>query len=278
MSWWGKLIGGYFGFMLGGPLGALLGAAVGHGFDRGLKQMKEGVLPPTGDQERIQTAFFTATFSVMGHLAKADGRVTRTEIRFAEAVMAQMNLSGEMRKTAIRLFGEGKEAGFPLDAVLDQFRQEVGRRRNLLRMFLEIQIQSAYGDGAVSAVEEQLLLRISRRLGVPEYEFRILEKMIGAQVRFREQAAYGPGAGAGRAGYRPQRAGPSLDDAYAALGLSRGASDAEVKKAYRRLMSQHHPDKLVAKGLPEEMMKVAAQKTHEIKQAYEIIREARGIR
>lgn len=276
MSWWGKLIGGYFGFMLGGPLGALLGAAVGHGFDRGLKQMKGGVLPPPGDQERIQTAFFTATFSVMGHLAKADGRVTQTEIRFAEAVMAQMNLSGEMRKTAIRLFGEGKAPDFPLEALLDQFRHEVGRRRNLLRMFLEIQIQAAYGDGAISAVEDELLRRISRRLGVPEYEFRILEKMIGAQVRFREQAAQG--AGAGRGGHRPQPTAPSLDDAYAALGLARDASDAEVKKAYRRLMSQHHPDKLVAKGLPEEMMKVASQKTHEIKQAYEIIREARGIR
>lgn len=276
MSWWGKLIGGYFGFMLGGPLGAVLGAAVGHGFDRGLKQVKEGKLPPPGDQERIQTAFFTATFSVMGHLAKADGRVTESEIRFAEAVMAQMNLSGEMRRTAIRLFGEGKAPGFPLDAVLDQFRQEVGRRRNLLRMFLEIQIQAAWRDGAISSVEEQLLLRISRRVGVPEFEFRILEKMIAAQARFREQAAYGTGGQ--RGGHRPQPAGPSLEDAYAALGLSQGASDAEVKKSYRRLMSQHHPDKLVAKGLPEEMMKVAAQKTHEIKQAYEIIREARGIR
>ena len=276
MSWWGKLIGGYFGFMLGGPLGAVLGAAVGHGFDRGLKQMKEGKLPPPGDQERIQTAFFTATFSVMGHLAKADGRVSESEIRFAEAVMAQMNLSGEMRRTAIRLFGEGKAAGFPLDAVLDQFRQEVGRRRNLLRMFLEIQIQAAWRDGAISSVEEQLLLRISRRVGVPEFEFRILEKMIAAQARFREQTAYG--AGRQRGGHRPQPTGPSLEDAYAALGLSQDVSDAEVKKSYRRLMSQHHPDKLVAKGLPEEMMKVAAQKTHEIKQAYEIIREARGIR
>lgn len=277
MSWWGKLIGGYFGFMLGGPLGALLGAAVGHGFDRGMRQMKEGVLPPPGDQERVQTAFFTATFSVMGHLAKADGQVTRTEIRFAEAVMAQMNLSGEMRKTAVRLFTEGKASDFPLDDVLDQFRREVGRRRNLLRMFVEILIQAAYGDGSLSNIEEQILLRICRRLGIADYEFRILEKMVGAQVRFRQQAGQGAGARGGGA-YRPAPAGPSLDDAYAALGLSRNATDAEVKKAYRRLMSQHHPDKLVAKGLPEEMMKVAAQKTHEIKQAYEIIKERRGIR
>jgi DnaJ like chaperone protein len=274
VSWWGKLIGGYFGFMIGGPLGAVLGAAVGHGFDRGVSQIRGEGMPRPGDQERIQTAFFTATFSVMGHLAKVDGHVTRDEIRFAEAVMAQMNLSADMRRTAIRLFTEGKAADFPLNAVLDQFRQEVGRRMNLLRMFMEIQLQAAYGDAQLSLAEEQMLLRICHRLGFPEYEFRVLDKMAAAHARFRQQAG---GQGAGR---EPGMASgrPALDQAYAVLGLSREASDAEVKKAYRRLMSQHHPDKLVAKGLPEEMMKVASQKTHEIKQAFEAIKEARGMR
>ncbi|OQX47943.1 MAG: molecular chaperone DjlA, partial [Candidatus Sedimenticola endophacoides] len=72
-------------------------------------------------------------------------------------------------------------------------------------------------------------------------------------------------------------AGLVLDDAYAILNVSADATDAEVKRAYRRLLSQHHPDKLVAKGLPDEMMKVAAQKTHEIRQAYERVKEARGL-
>ena len=274
MSWWGKLIGGYFGFMLGGPLGALLGAAVGHGFDRGMKTVREGDLPPPGDQERVQTAFFTTTFSVLGHLAKADGVVTRGEIRFAEAVMAQMNLSPDMRRTAIRLFNEGKSADFQLDEVIGQFAREVGRRRNLVRMCLEILLQAAYGDGHMPKAEEQILLRICRHIGVPEYEFRILQKMTEAHFRFQQHA----GQGAGRHGQPAQPQGPTLDEAYALLGLSDGASDSEVKKAYRRLMSQHHPDKLVAKGLPEEMMKVAARKTHEIRQAYERIREARGLR
>jgi len=271
VSWWGKLIGGYFGFMLGGPLGAVLGAAVGHGFDRGVSRVAEDILPKPGEQERIQTAFFTATFSVMGHLAKADGAVTRDEIRFAEAVMAQMNLSPDMRRTAIGLFNEGKAPDFPIDDVLDQFRQEIGRRTNLLRMFIELQLQAVYGDGRLSRAEEQLLLRICRRLGFPEYEFRILEKMAAAHHRFRQQ---------GGAGTRPEApsGAPSEDQAYAVLGLTRAATDGEVKKAYRRLISQHHPDKLVAKGLPEQMMKMAAQKTHEIKQAYETIKEKRGLR
>ena len=187
--------------------------------------------------------------------------------------MARMSLSADMRRTAIRLFEEGKAADFPLDQVLDQLAYEIGRRRNLARMFLEILLQAAYGDGQLATPEEQVLLRVCRRLGIPEIEFRMLQKMAEAHFRFEQHA--GAGEGGAR---RPQPQGPSLDEAYGLLGLSSSATDAEVKKAYRRLMSQHHPDKLVAKGLPEEMMKVAAQKTHEIRQAYERIKEARDLR
>lgn len=271
MSWWGKLVGGALGFMLGGPLGAVLGVALGHNFDKGLRGLPEGGFSTgdfsPGDRERVQTAFFTATFSVMGALAKVDGRVTPEEIRLAETVMSQMDLSAEMRKTAIRLFNEGKRSGFPLDDVVRQFRAECGRRTTLLQMFLEIQLQAAYADGSLDTSEDALLLRICRMLGISEVDYRRLERMIGAQV--------GVGAGGGRA--RPSTGEPSLQQAYDILGVTAPSSDAEVKKAYRRLLSQHHPDKLVSKGLPEEMMKVAAHKTHEIKQAYERIRRERGL-
>ncbi len=79
MSWWGKVLGGAFGFMLGGPLGAMMGAALGHSFDKGLRGLDDNLIGP-GDQQRVQMAFFTATFSMMGHIAKADGTVTRDEI------------------------------------------------------------------------------------------------------------------------------------------------------------------------------------------------------
>lgn len=260
MSWWGKLVGGAFGFMMGGPLGAVLGAALGHSFDKGLSGLPGGYAP--GQQERVQTAFFTTTFSVMGAIAKADGRVSKQEIHLAESLMSQMGLQGEMRRTAMRLFTEGKAADFPLDEVLQQFRSECHGRSTLIRMFIEIQLQAAYADGQLHKTEEQLLLHICAQLGFSEAAFRAIERMLQAQRHY---------TGAGSA----QAAVPSLDDAYAMLGVKPGASDAEVKKAYRRLMSQHHPDKLVSKGLPEEMMKVASRKTHEIKQAYEQIKQAR---
>jgi DnaJ like chaperone protein len=269
MAWWGKLLGGAFGFMMGGPLGAILGAALGHGFDRGLVSSEQVTLEP-GERERIQAAFFTATFSVLGHVAKADGRVTEQEIGLARTLMDEMDLTADMRRTAIRLFTEGKDAGFPLDQVLAQFRQECQRRSTLLQMFMEVQLQGAYADGRLAPAEERVLRHMASRLGFSETAFRRLERMVWAERAF---------AGAGT-GPEPGRAAPeaSLADAYAVLNLTPEATDGQVKTAYRRLINQHHPDKLVSKGLPEEMMKLATQKTHEIKQAYELVKKARGMR
>jgi len=269
LSWWGKVVGGTFGFMVGGPLGALLGAALGHNLDKGLSGLEgaEGLNP--GDRERVQSAFFTATFSVMGHIAKADGKVSSDEIAMAEAVMVEMDLSPELRQTAKRLFSEGKSDDFPLDEVLKQFRRECHRRQTLIQMFVELQIQAAYADGQLDPAEEQLLLHICSKLGISQSAFRQLLQMI--------RAGQNSTGTRGRKNRSIQPEGVSLKDAYAILNSSPEASDSEVKKSYRRLLSQHHPDKLVAKGLPEEMMKMATRKTHEIRKAYEKIKETRDL-
>ncbi len=267
MAWWGKALGGAFGFMMGGPLGALIGIAFGHNFDKGLSSVMSdsGFFP--GQQERVQAAFFTATFSVMGYIAKADGRVSREEIKMAEAVMSQMGLTGEVRESAKKLFNEGKSDDFPLDDVLDQFKKEVHRRSTLIQVFLEIQLQAAYADGVLDKSEEQVLIHICRRLGVPLDQFQRLEDMLKA----------GFGQGSYQAPGQPRHK-TTLQEAYTLLGVEKSASDAEVKKAYRRLMSQHHPDKLVAKGLPEQMIKDATEKTQQIKDAYEQIKASRGMK
>jgi DnaJ like chaperone protein len=270
VAWWGKVVGGALGFVVGGPLGALLGAVLGHNLDRGMASLGGGEDLEPGERERVQTAFFTAAFTVMGHMAKADGRVSQREIAVAEALMAQMDLSPDKRRAAIGLFNQGKAPGFRLNEVLDQFRRECHRRRTLIQMFLEIQIQAAYADGPPSENERGLLLHICDRLGIPEFLFRRLEQLVRLQHQFAEEDAGGGGRHAA-----PAR-GPTLAEAYAVLGVDEKATDAEVKRAYRRLLSQHHPDKLVSKGLPEEMMKLATQKTHEIRQAYELVSRARA--
>ncbi|MCI0733444.1 MAG: co-chaperone DjlA [Methylococcaceae bacterium] len=271
MSWLGKVFGGAFGFLLGGPLGGILGAALGHQFDKGVAGLDaaSGVSFEPGSQRRVQMAFFTATFSIMGHLAKADGKVSREEIDLAEAIIRNMELSLEMRQAAIRLFNEGKNPDFPLDDIVDQLRQECHRRTTLIRMFIEIQLQAAFADGALNPIEDRLLQYICTRLQFSKIDYQRLKANFQAQQRFSE---YGE-----QRGRAARQKPPQIDDAYAVLGLQPSASDSEIKKAYRRLISQHHPDKLVSKGLPEEMIKLATEKTRQIRKAYELIREKRGM-
>ncbi len=260
MSWWGKVVGGAFGFMLGGPLGALLGAALGNYFDSGLDSVDSDNLLGRGSTERVQTAFFTATFSVMGYIAKSDGHVSRSEIELAERVMQQMRLSPRQRQVAVDLFNEGKREGFPLLQVLAQFRREASRRSTLLQMFLEIIVATAFADGKLDAGERDLLQTIAAQLGFSPRQLDNLLRRISGQAQFAQTES----------GER------QLQAAYKLLGLSEDASEAELKKAYRRQMNQHHPDKLVAKGLPDEMTDIATRKAQEIKAAYELIKSSRA--
>ena len=244
--------------MLGGPLGAVFGAAFGHNFDRGLGSLGSQTAF-TENVERIQTAFFTATFSVMGHVAKSDGQVSRMEIHMAEDVMRQMRLNAQQKKVAQRLFNEGKKGNFPLEEALEQFRLECHRRRNLMQMFMEIQIATALSDGSLNASESAILEKAASILGFSREGYNAILHRMRAQ----------------RHAHEGQDSGMSLQDAYKLLGVDRNAPDAEVKKAYRRQMNQHHPDKLVSKGLPEEMMEMANKKVQDIKSAYETIKKSR---
>jgi DnaJ like chaperone protein len=263
MSWWGKLLGGTFGFMLGGPLGAILGASLGHNFDRGVDGLTDQPQLGSIDVEKVQSAFFTATFSMMGHLAKSDGKITKAEIAVAESVMQQMKLSAQQKKVAISLFEKGKQADFPAQAMLRQLREECNFRRNLLQMFMEILIVTALADGDLQPAERQILDNAATAVGFSRQDFQSILMRLQASQRM-----HGKQESASKAS--------RLDDAYRTLGIARGASEAELKRAYRRLMNQHHPDKLVAKGLPQEMMDMANQKTQEIKAAYELIRNSQA--
>jgi DnaJ like chaperone protein len=266
--WWGKIIGGVLGFFRGGISGAIIGALLGHIVDR--------ILASFVGVGNTQHAFFKALFSTLGHLSKADGRVTEHEIRAAETLMQRMNISSEERKRAIEYFNEGKRVGFSLQEALRSFVQHTVVRQDLRQMFMEIVVDAAFADGKVSHAEQNVLLRVAHELRIPGHLFAAM--MQARQFGYTQAGAgAGPGPGAGR-GRGSVASRQPLAQAYAKLGLQEGASDAEVKKAYRKLVSQYHPDKLVSRGLPEEMMEVAKTRVREINTAYDQIKAAKGIK
>ena len=259
MSWWTSVLGGALGYMIGGPLGAMLGVAFAGNLSKGKSNFRGSASDyRPGDQQRVQAAFFSSVFSVMGYIAKVDGKVSKSEILLAQQVMQHMQLSEDMQKAAKELFNQGKQKDFKLDEVLEQFRTESHRRTHLVRMFLEIQIQATYADGVFDDKEYDALKYIAQKLRFPIHE---LERLI-------QQFSVASG----------KSSKLTIDDAYVILGADKSLTDKELKRAYRRLLAQHHPDKLVAKGLPDEMIKLANDKTQEIISAYELIKKHRGMR
>ena len=271
MGWYGKLIGAALGAIIGrGLLGAIVGFVIGHLYDSRVaadRRQRPGPRPGgTAPPADLQAAFFRATFQVMGHVAKADGRVTTLEIDAARDAMRRFSLGEREMRRAIELYTEGKAADFPLEDSLATLRVGTAGREDLRRLFLQIQLEAALRGGGLSVPVRGVFARMCAALDVSVIEFAALEAML----RMRSYA------GGASAGARP----PSdrLADAYQVLGVDAAASDADVTLAYRRLVSQNHPDKLVANGLPESMIEAAHERTRRILDAYEVVRNYRGMK
>ena len=262
---WGKVLGAVFGFAVFNLPGAILGLWLGHKFDKGVQFKNFGY---ARDPQQVQLTFFSTVFKVMGHIAKADGRVSENEIQMAKAVMSHMGLSEARRQSAIENFTSGKQPEFDLTSCLTQFTQDCGRDPNLMQMFIEIQISAAFADGSLGTAERQVLDAIAQQIGISSLRLNLLINSVQAQQRYHQQ----------QQGQRQQSSTMQLADAYQLLLVDPNASDKEVKRAYRKMMSQHHPDKLAAKGMPDDMLEVAKEKTQEIQSAWEMIRKQRNIR
>ncbi len=246
------------GFSFYGLRGLVLGAVLGYVLGRFALSSARTRL------SGMQSQFLDATFAVMGALCKADGVVTRDEIQVTEAVFARMGLSPEQKQKARAAFNRGKAADFDLDAEVDGFVQAVGGAAVFYQLFLQVQLSAVAADGQVHAAEHAMLVRVARRLGLGEADVARLEALL--------RAASGAAPATGRPPPKQR-----LDDAYTALGVTREASDEEIKRAYRKLISENHPDKLAGKGLPESMRAIAEERARELNVAYDLIKKSREI-
>ena len=245
----GSLLGMFFG---GGPVGAVIGGILGYYFSRHIDGIANR---PRGWQGTVQAVFFRTTFRTLGHLAKADGRVSEQEIETARNIMRHLGLNDSSKAQAIKFFNEGKSPAFNLEQAIREFKLCCWYKPMLYSVFMDFLTQMATADGSNN--QQQILNDIARQLGI---------SYSGYQYKQRQRSS---------ANYYTSN---SVNNDYKLLNISKTAERAEVKKAYRRAMNANHPDKLIAKGVPEEMIKLATEKTQQIKEAYERICAARGFK
>ncbi len=270
MRYKGKVIGILLALMGGaGIWGLLIGFILGHFFD---SASESGAFRFGHKQASRQRQFFITTFQVMGHLTKSKGRVTEADIELAQIIMRRMRLDGEAKLAAQQAFREGKQPAFPLREKLRQLRGICFGRYDLIRIFLEIQAQAALADGELHPNEHKVLYIIADELGVSRQEFDVFLRMMAGGEQFRRQQ----GSHQQNRHQQYPSSRTTLQDACQLLGVSVDDDPVKIKRAYRKQMAIHHPDKLVAKGLPPEMMELAKQKAQNIQAAYDVIRQANG--
>ncbi|MDH3454523.1 MAG: co-chaperone DjlA [Desulfuromonadales bacterium] len=249
MSWFGKIMGGSVGFMLGGPIGALVGVSLGHAL---IDDKARSGYAETGrltGQEQRQAIFFTAMFAMLGKMAKADGRVCENEINVVRSFMHdKLRLDATMQKFAMGVFNQAKDNNTPFEDYARQFGQVFQNEQQLRMMFFEMLFTVALADGVLHPAEEKILRAAPAMLGLHGNIYDTVKRQFVSD----------------------------LSHHYAMLGLENGADLSTVKKAYRKLVTEYHPDKIVSKGLPEDFIKFAEQKFREINEAYEAITKSKA--
>ncbi len=272
-----RILAMILGYKLAGFWGLIAGFILGHWL---VKVLKHHLKQPSSQTQAVQQLLFNTSFPLMGYIAKSDGRVSEKEIAATEELMRRMRLSASQRQEAIALFKTGMQSDFDANALLadfnNRYRQAEPGLGDLNHLLLIYVMAIAMADGALAQGAQSRLGNIAEQLGVSRFLFEQMLRMAEAQTQFRGGF------------YRDNRQQDSatssnhspsaLAAAYTALGISPDINDADLKKAYRKLMSQYHPDKLAGQGLPEDMIHVATEKAQEIQAAYDVIRKHRGIK
>ena len=253
MSVWGKVIGGVAGFALGGPLGAILGTVAGHAVDKIRAEEAAaayGAVPGGADNARRQAAFTTAIIVLAAKMAKADGQVTRDEV---DAFKAVFQIPAHEMAAVGQVFDRAKRDARGFEPYAEQISELFRHQPQVMEELIGALFHIAMADGVFHPGEEAYLKRVALIFGFTGHEFE------------RLKAIHTQGFG-----------GPEEADPYAVLDLPHDAPDDDIKKAYRKLVVENHPDKLTAQGLPQEFIDLANEKLATINAAYDRIRKQRG--
>ncbi|OCG23548.1 hypothetical protein A9G22_05740 [Gilliamella sp. App2-1] len=230
--------------------------------------------------------YLTVVFEVLGHLSKAKGVVTQDDINLARQFMNRLQLDNNSRKLAQDSFNRGKASDYPLRLRLKELYTQYRFRRNVLNIFCEQLIQAALVDGILDEKEQKILFIVADEFNIPRQQMAMYIQMMMGSYHFHQQndnrQQYQRNEYQHRnnhyGNYHGRSAQSDLQNAYKVLGINSSAEITEIKRAYRKLMNEHHPDKLVSKGLPKEMLEAAKKRAQEIQAAYDLIKASRGFK
>lgn len=253
MGWFGKVTLGSLGMLLGGPLGAIAGAALGHVLiDKpavSVQQDHRQIPPPEfGQVDRVQAAFFVSLFSVLGKISKADGVVSRDEIKVVQAFIDGLPIDETERQFARRVFNAAKNSGYRIEDFASQLYHAVNGQPELIHSYFDLLWRIVAADRTLHAAEEEALKKVKD-------SFRINDQ------RYEEmKAVYFDG----------------LDKHYKVLNCTPDSSIDDIKRNYKKLVKEFHPDVIISKGLPEEFVEFASNRFREIQESYEKIQKERN--
>ena len=256
MGLFGKIVGGTIGFMMGGPLGAIAGVAFAHVLGQSREADRiSGSSYYQNYNRRMNTVdhahmtFFVGAFSLLAKLAKADGEVTRSEeATIRRFMIEELRMDQTSQYTALRIFDAALDSSESYVDIAQQFYREFRGRPQILELMIDIMFRVAVADGSASKAEGNMILHIVRIFSFTQAQYdRIKERYVVNTNKY-----------------------------YAVLNCRPEDDDETIKKSYRKLVRENHPDIIASKGLPDEFQQVAADKFREIHEAYEKIRKERG--
>jgi DnaJ like chaperone protein len=281
-TWWGKLIGAFFGFLIAGPIGAFFGLFVGNFFDRGLTLHFSHPFWAYNSEKSTTTkaTFFEATFAMLGLMAKADGNVSQAAIDYTNNVMVQMTLNKGQIASAQHWFHQGKSSQCNVSQTVTRLYQAIHNKPTLIHLFVE----TLYNYLKTIGVSEKKVAIMNEILTclqlAPLYQNHRFHHDFSWYTSQPQQPHYSQRTHnqSQHQSYRqpPPSYRPASHDSYKLLEIPTTATKTEVKRAYRRQISRYHPDKLIAQGASANTIKAATEKTQLIRKAYESICALKG--